>query len=273
MGNVVREKILKEMRVLPEIDVRNEIARRVDFMEEYLYLTGTKTLVLGISGGQDSTLLGKLAQMAVDNLNKVRETDMYEFIAVRLPYGEQKDEADCQMAIDFIKPSRVYTVNIKDEVDAGMAALKTSGIEISDFIKGNYKARSRMQVQYAIAGTTKGLVLGTDHSAESVTGFFTKYGDGGADIVPLFGLNKRQGKAMLKKLGCPEALYLKRPTADLEDDKPQLADEDALGMTYVMIDDYLEGREISEDLAKKLEDRFVLTMHKRELPVTIYDNI
>ena len=67
------------------------------------------------------------------------------------------------------------------------------------------------------------------------------------NIVPLYRLNKRQGKALLKELNCPEHLYLKKPTADLEEDRPALADEVALGVTYDNIDDYLEGREVPEE--------------------------
>ena len=266
----VRGTILEEMKVLSEIDVNFEIDRRVKFMKDYLLGSGAKNLVLGISGGQDSTLLGKLAQIAVDELNE--ETGGgFGFIAVRLPYGVQKDEDDCQLALEFINPTRVIEVNIERAVDASVMSLSEAGIGISDFVKGNEKARERMKVQYSLAGHFGGLVLGTDHSAESITGFFTKHGDGACDLVPLFGLNKRQGKALLKELGCPESLYTKRPTADLEDDKPQLADEDSLGLTYDQIDDYLEGLEVSEDVAKRLEDRYVLTGHKRSLPVTLFD--
>lgn len=82
-----------------------------------------------------------------------------------------------------------------------------------------------MKAQYSIAGMTKGVVVGTDHAAEAITGFFTKYGDGGTDINPLFRLNKRQGKQLLAHLGCPEHLYKKLPTADTEDDRPSLPDE------------------------------------------------
>ena len=88
-------------------------------MKEYArknaFLNG---FVLGISGGQDSTLVGKLAQLAVDELNGEEETDRYKFIAVRLPYGSQFDEDDCQDALDFIEPILIYTVNIKEAVDA-----------------------------------------------------------------------------------------------------------------------------------------------------------
>lgn len=267
--NTLREEILNEMKVLPEINALYEIDRRVKFMKDYLKGSGVKNLVLGISGGQDSTLLGKLAQIAVDELND-ENGGGFGFIAVRLPYGVQKDEDDCQLALEFIQPTKVLEVNIKRAVDASVLSLADAGVEISDFVKGNEKARERMKVQYSLAGHFGGLVLGTDHSAESVTGFYTKHGDGACDLVPLFGLNKRQGKLLLKALDCPEKLYLKRPTADLEDDKPQLADEDSLGLSYTAIDDYLEGRDVSDDVAKKIEDRYVLTMHKRELPVSLY---
>ena len=108
-----------------------------------------------------------------------------------------------------------------------------------------------MKVQFSIASNTQGIVLGTDHSAENITGFYTKYGDGAADIAPIFGLNKRQGKQLLAYLGAPKHLYEKVPTADLEDDKPQLPDEEALGVSYHDIDDYLEGKEIPELLVKQ----------------------
>ena len=120
------------------------------------------------------------------------------------------------------------------------------GNGISDFHKGNTKARTRMIAQYALAGEHNYLVIGTDHGAESVTGFFTKYGDGGADILPLFGLNKRrQNRALLAELGAPARVWEKVPTADLLDGQPRgRTDEDELGLTYDQIDDYLEGREV-----------------------------
>ena len=110
-----------------------------------------------------------------------------------------------------------------------------------------------MVAQYAIAGQTGCAVIGTDHAAESVTGFYTKFGDGAADITPLWRLNKRQGRAMLQVLGAPEHLYLKVPTADLEEDRPSLPDEVALGVTYEEIDDYLEGKDINEKAAETIE--------------------
>ena len=228
--------------------------------------------VIGVSGGQDSTLVGKLAQLAVNELNDEDGTDRYKFIAVRLPYGNQFDEEDCQDALDFIKPSMVYTINIKEAVDASKTTLDRAGITLSDYAKGNEKARERMKAQYSIAAMHNCIVLGSDHAAEAITGFYTKFGDGGADLMPIFRLNKRQGKQLLQALGCPEHLYSKVPTADLEEDKPALPDEDALGVTYDEIDDYLEGKEVQEDSKRKIETFFLRSRHKRHMPITIFDD-
>ncbi|AQX55452.1 ammonia-dependent NAD(+) synthetase [Priestia flexa] len=269
-----QQYIIDEMKVKPVIDPKEEIRRSVDFLKEYMKKHSfLRSFVLGISGGQDSTLTGKLAQMAIEELNEEAGEETYQFIAVRLPYGVQADEQDCQDALAFIQPSRSVAVNIKPAVDAMIAAVEeATGEIVSDFNKGNVKARERMIAQYSIAGMHQGVVLGTDHSAEAVTGFFTKFGDGGADLVPIFRLNKRQGKQLLKELGCPEHLYLKQPTADLEEDRPQLPDEEALGVTYNQIDDYLEGKEVGEEASRKIESHFVKTAHKRSLPISVFDD-
>lgn len=267
----MQQEIIQELGVKPQIDVNEEIRVTIDFMKDYMKKHSfLKSLVLGISGGQDSTLLGKLAQMAVDELNEETEGG-YEFIAVSLPYGVQFDEHDRQDALAFIQPSRKITINIKEAVDASDRALLEAGVDLSDFAKGNEKARERMKAQYSIAASFNGVVLGTDHAAEAVTGFYTKYGDGGVDLTPLFRLNKRQGRAMLKELGAPEHLYMKIPTADLEEDRPAIPDEVALGVTYDHIDDYLEGKQIDAEAQEKIEGYFIRSRHKRTMPVTVFD--
>jgi NAD+ synthase len=162
-------------------------------------------------------------------------------------------------------------VNIKPAVDALTAAVAQNDLTISDFNKGNIKARVRMTAQYAIAGARQGIVVGTDHAAENITGFYTKYGDGAADVTPLFRLDKRQGKQLLEALGAPAHLYTKAPTADLEDNKPGLPDEKALGVRYSDIDDYLEGRDVSDRAAERIENWWRKTEHKRRLPYTVFD--
>ena len=198
----LQDKIIEEMGVQPRINPAEEIRKRVDFLKDYLKATHTKGFVLGISGGIDSSLAGRLAQLAVEELEA--EGVEANFVAVRLPYGIQHDEDDAQAALDFIKAKTEWTYNISQAVDGFEDEFeKTTGAPISDFHKGNTKARARMIAQYALAGEHNYLVIGTDHGAESVTGFFTKFGDGGADILPLFGLNKRQNRALLAELGAP----------------------------------------------------------------------
>lgn len=263
--------IISELCVKPEIDPSQEIRNRVDFLKTYLRKTGQKGYVLGISGGQDSSLAGRLAEIAVHELRQETGVD-YVFIAVRLPYGVQKDEDDAQRALRFIKPDKSMVVNIKGAVDASVQSFHTAtGQFMSDFVKGNEKARERMKAQYAIAGDYGLLVIGTDHAAEAVTGFFTKYGDGGCDVTPLTGLTKRQGKALLQELGAEESIYAKVPTADLLDEKPGQADETELGLTYDQIDDYLEGKSVEFETAKMLEERYLKTRHKRTTPATLFD--
>lgn len=271
--STLQQQIIDEMKVQPSIDPQQEIKRTVEFLKDYLkHHSFLKGFVLGISGGQDSTLGGKLAQMAVDELNEESGEATYGFYALRLPYGEQADEHDAQDALNFIKPTEVYTINIKEAVDASDRALEAEGIKLTDFAKGNEKARERMKAQYSVAAAHDAVVLGTDHAAEAITGFYTKHGDGAADLVPLFRLNKRQGRELLKALGSPEHLYTKIPTADLEEDKPAIPDEVALGITYDQIDDYLEGKEIPQDAREKLESYYLKTQHKRNLPITVFDD-
>lgn len=267
-----QEEIINALGVNSQIDPQAEVTKRVQFICDFLQTTKMKALVLGISGGQDSSLAGRLSQLAVEKLREETGDNEYQFIAVRLPYGEQADESDAMFAInDFIKPDKIMRVNIKAATDAMVASLNEAGTPISDFSKGNIKARERMIVQYAIGGENKGAVVGTDHAAEAGTGFYTKFGDGGADITPLSGLDKRQGKALLQYLGAPAKLYDKTPTADLEEDKPMRPDEEALGVRYDEIDDYLEGREVSPAAAEKIESWYRRTQHKRHLPIAPYD--
>lgn len=267
----IQERIIADLHVSAEIDPEIEISRRVRFLGDYLRRTGLSGLVLGISGGQDSTLAGRLCQLAVEQL--ADEGLPALFTAVRLPYGVQRDEDDAQFALEFIRPSAVVTFNIQRAVDGFEAEFADStGTEMSDFNKGNAKARARMVAQYALAAQSGSVVVGTDHAAEGVTGFFTKFGDGGADILPLAGLTKRQGRSMLVQLGAPERLHLKVPTADLLDDMPGQTDEANLGLRYEDIDDYLEGEDVAVDVAEAIERRYLSTEHKRRTPVTPFDD-
>ena len=276
----MRAEIMAEMKVQSTIDVNAEITRRVAFIKARLVAAHSRSLILGISGGVDSSTCGRLCQLAVNELNKEQNTNKYQFIAVRLPYGIQADEDEAQLAIDFIQPSKRMTVNVQPAADAlheqAIAAVVGCGEALPeqaqiDFIKGNVKARQRMVAQYEIAGFCQGLVVGTDHSAENITGFYTKFGDGACDLAPLFGLSKRQVRALASALGAPALLVDKAPTADLESDRPGLTDEEALGLSYEQIDDFLEGKSVSKEVEQKLVSIYTRTQHKRQPIPTIYD--
>jgi NAD+ synthase len=265
----MQKKIIKLLGVKPVIIPKIEIKNCIDFLKTYLlnhlYL---KSLIVAISGGQDSTLTGKLCQMAIEEVRNKTKNNNYKCIVLRLPYGIQYDEQDCQDAINFIRPDKVFNINIKPAILRSEKSLKKSGITISDYIRGNEKARERMKVQYSVSAVNNGLVVGTGHAAENITGFFTKYGDNGTDINPISKLNKKQGQLLLKTLNCPKHLYLKKPMADLEDKRPQQEDEAILGVTYNIIDSYLEGKKIDIKSQKIIEKLYSKTLHKRNLPVT-----
>lgn len=261
-----QQEIIQSLDVRPTIDSLDEIEQRTNFLASYLAQTSLNGFVLGISGGQDSLLAGLLAKRAAE---RCRDNGRHaEFHAVLLPYGDQADRNDALLACEVIGPDTVHDLNIRPGVDGmAQAFLDTEKRPISDFDKGNIKARMRMIAQYAIAGDQNLLVIGTDHAAEAVTGFFTKYGDGGADILPLSGLTKRQGKQLLRELGAPERFMTKAPTADLLDTSPGQTDEKELGLTYDILDDYLVGKDIDPRIAVQIEDRYAATQHKREVPV------
>jgi NAD+ synthase len=267
-------RIIRALGVQAQFDAAIEARSRINFLKRYLVQSRMSTLVLGISGGVDSLAAALLAQRAVEDLRVT--TRNAEFVAVRLPYGTQADEDDAESAIAVIKPDHVFRIDIQPASDAMLAGVEQSGLSFGtgaqrDFLLGNIKARQRMIAQYAIAGAMRGLVIGTDHAAEAVMGFFTKFGDGAADVLPLAGLNKRRVRAIASHLGAPDHLVFKVPTADLETLRPLRADEDVYGVTYDQIDDFLEGQSIDRSAHVRIVNAYRATAHKRALPVAAFE--
>lgn len=260
------DDIRRALQVGRDFDAPAELERRIGFLSDYLKCSGRHSYVLGISGGVDSLVAGTLAQRAVARLRLGRSSPT--FIAVRLPYGTQRDEADAVRSVEFIAPDEVRTFDIRPTVDAMHKELIAAGMDLGDatqedFLIGNIKARVRMVAQYAIAGATAGLVVGTDHAAEALMGFFTKHGDGAADILPLAGLTKRRVRKLGLALGAPFELVAKVPTADLESLAPLRPDEEAFGVDYETIDDFLEGRPIAPADERLIIAAYEASAHKR----------
>lgn len=259
----LQARIIAELGVPEQFDAEAEIARRVAFLADLLVATGASGYVLGISGGVDSAVTGRLCQLAVERVRPAR------FVAMRLPYGVQHDEVDAVRALEFIRPDEVLTVDVRPASDALLGAVENGLGEHEDFLLGNIKARQRMVAQYAVAGARDALVVGTDHAAEAVMGFFTKYGDGACDLTPLSGLTKRRVRAVGAALGATAEITGKVPTADLETNRPGLPDEHAFGITYDDIDDFLEGRPVSDDVYETVTTWYRRTAHKRALPIAV----
>lgn len=245
-----------------------ESVMRIGFIKERVKAAKASSLVLGISGGVDSLVAGRLCQMAVEELRQ--EGYPAEFIAVRLPFRVQADEEAAQRALTFIQPDKTTTVNIADAVEGLMGNLAISSAchdpAKVDFVKGNVKARSRMIAQYAIANFTNGLVVGTDHAAEAVMGFFSKFGDGACDIAPLSGMIKTQVREMALVLGAERDMAYKVPTADLEELDPGKPDETAYGCSYEEIDAFLLGKQLAPKVEALIIAQYEKTAHKRALP-------
>ena len=272
VNKVLQAEIIREFGVKPTIDPHLELFSRVEFVKAYLRKSLMFSTVLGISGGVDSTTAGWICQQAAIQLRA--EGLPAEFIAVRLPYGTQRDEDAAQAAIDFIKPDRTVTINIKASVDEMMVqidALAPMTDVVRDFHKGNIKARTRMIAQYAVAGIRRGIVIGTDHASEGLMGFFTKGGDGMADILPLAGLDKDQVRQCCETAGADAVLHQKPATADLEDLDPGKLDVDSFGVGFDTIHTYLTGGDISDADEAIILAHYFGTQHKRALPVTPED--
>lgn len=265
-----QKEIARTLGVAEDFDAAQELERRVGFLADYLTRSGLGTYVLGISGGVDSLAAGCLAQRAVERVRQ--QGGQAQFVAMRLPYGVQKDEHEAQESLQVIQPDLTVTVNIKAAADGMLQAVKDGDVAFrdphhEDFQMGNIKARQRMIAQYAVAGAHNGLVIGTDHAAEALMGFFTKFGDGAADVTPLSGLNKRRVRALAALMGAPDSLVNKVPTADLESLQPLKPDEDAFGVSYAEIDDFLEGKPVSDRAFDIIVRTYQGSAHKRALPV------
>lgn len=260
-----QQEIIAAFGVKPEIDVEQEIRRRVDFLKQHVKEARATGLLIAISGGVDSAAAAGLCKRATDELTA--ETGMeYMTLGVFQPYGEQDDIEDSYAVARALGLKHTVETQIEEAVDEIALevehAFKNIGRprHISKEGKGNVKARTRMVVQYALAFDLNLLVVGTDHASEAITGFFTKWGDGAVDLMPLRSLNKRQVQRLALALGVPQHVVDKVPTAGLWDGQ---TDEAELGISYDENCDYLEGKPVDPEVAAKLEQRYAATEHKR----------
>ena len=228
--------------------------------------------MLGISGGQDSSLAGRLCRLAVEEL--VAEGDAARFIAVRLPYDVQHDEADAQVALDFIQPQETVVFNVKGGVD-GLA---------EEYARRHRRAPQRLRQGQRQGPHADGRAVrdgraraGCSSSAPTTRPRPSRASSRSTATAEPTSCRSRASPSGRVARCCstserPSACYLKVPTADLLDENPGQADEANLGLKYHDIDAYLEGEEIDPEIADRIEARFLQTRHKRAVPVSMFDD-
>ncbi|HHV65613.1 MAG TPA: NAD(+) synthase [Peptococcaceae bacterium] len=246
-----KEKILQRQKIV------------VEWLREKNAQAGTKGLVFGISGGVDSAVVAGLCKKACpDNSLGVimpchsNPADREDALLVAETLGLEVIEIDLGEAQSLIF----------DKVEKALAAKGCYEQNLRQMSQGNLKARLRMATLYTVANLKNYLVVGTDNAAESYVGYFTKYGDGGADLLPIASLTKTEVRLWAKVLGLPEKIVSRTPTAGLWEGQ---TDEQEMGLSYELLDRYLLGEKIPAEVAAKIEKLHAGSEHKRQLPYTI----
>lgn len=206
--------------------------------------------VLGVSGGIDSAVVALLAKNAINE----------RLHCLILPC-ESADE-DVTDAVALLDKNNIsYTIIDLSSTYKTLCKSLSEKETISEAAMQNVKVRLRMVTMYAIGQSRNSLVLGTDNMDEYYTGYFTKYGDGGVDLLPIVHLTKGEVFEAAKLLGVDEKIIKRVPSAGLFANQ---SDEAELGITYKVLDDYLLGRKVSDEDEKRIIHLHNISNHKRE---------
>ncbi|PAB58983.1 NAD(+) synthase [Anaeromicrobium sediminis] len=241
--------------------IEKDIDKVVQWLRKMVNESGTKGLIVGVSGGIDSAVVAYLIKKACPNNSigvilpcKSNPKDKEDALAVVNGCGIDSVEVDLTQIHESLFDQITNNLMDKNLIDDKTPA------RLSD---ANLRARLRMSTIYAIANTKNYLVAGTDNAAEVYTGYFTKYGDGGVDILPIANLLKRDVYEWARVLGVPKSVLDRAPSAGLWEGQ---TDEKEMGTTYDMIDDLIEGKEIPQKDREVIENLHRKTEHKRKMP-------
>lgn len=225
-------------------------------------------LVLGVSGGIDSAVVASLAVRAFPETS----------LGLILPcHSSDEDVADAHLVCDTFGIHKLeLNLDVPHQSILRAATQGLSGFCASDALTSNtrltdanLRARLRMSTLYTVANFLQYLVVGTDNAAEVYTGYFTKYGDGGVDLLPLSQFTKREVRDLARVLGIPTQIIAKAPSAGLWVGQ---TDEAEMGVTYAEIDDFLEGKPVAPEARERIEYLHRISEHKRQLPVVYARN-
>ncbi len=253
-----------------ELDFAEVEKRITRFIKEYVSNSNAKGVVLGLSGGIDSATIAALCSKALGSEN---------VLALLMPEKETRNQKDIDDAKAIAEQFKIETqmVDLTPIVESFYDAIPV--FDQSDKLcKGNVKARTRMVVLYYYANKLSKIVCGSSDKSETLMGYFTKWGDGAADIVPIMDLYKTQVRKLAIHLGIPEDLALKPSTPALW---PNQSAETELGIKYETLDLILHGLErfmVTEEIAAQLniqkatveevKSRWLASEHKRRMPIT-----
>ena len=221
------------------------------FCADYLVKNNMKQYVLGLSGGVDSSLVAAILRNAVGK---------DKLTCIMIPIDSHP--SDLEDALDLVKQLDLNYIIIdgSESFHKTVEQFTSQGIELDRGTLSNLKVRIRMTVLYAYAQKVGGLVVGTDNMDERYTGYFTKYGDGAADILPIVYLTKGEVVQACKMYGVSKRLAERTPTAGLFEGQ---TDEGEMGVKYADLDRYLLGGEIDETSRARIEHLHRISEHKR----------
>jgi len=243
-------------------ELNSRIKKTVEWLREKVSEANAKGLVVGISGGVDSAVVAGLCARAFPA----------NCTAVVMPsHSDPEDIEDALWVAEGfdIRPLEVNLSDVHTQIfERVKTGLESQGCDLvgEKMSQGNLKARLRMSTLYAVANALNYLVVGTDNAPEIYTGYFTKYGDGGGDLLPLSSLTKAEVRAWARMLGLPLAIAIRVPSAGLW---PGQTDESELGLTYDQIDRYLLGEKVSSEVEERIETLHRQSEHKRNLPPSL----
>lgn len=231
----------------------------VEWLKSYCQSNGQDGYVVGLSGGIDSAVVAHLINQACPG----------HALGVIMPAGNLPDDAEHGVLAAKAANIPYITIDLTQErqelTDKVALALDDQGLSAQDpiMVRGNIGARLRMTTLYAVGNSLNYLVAGTDNLAEAYTGYFTKYGDGGVDVLPISHLTKGEVYDMGKHLGVPEEILTRPPSAGFFHNQ---TDEEELGVEYKIIDAYLQGEDIPENKRLIIENLHEKSYHKRHMP-------